>query len=77
MAFSFEKTIISDIVVIEPEVFTDDRGFFIELYKMSVFREFGINGYFVQDNHSLSSRGCFAVFTISFPREPRQNLCTC
>ena len=43
--------------VLEPKVFTDDRGFFLESYNHQVFRELGIEESFVQDNHSRSQRG--------------------
>jgi dTDP-4-dehydrorhamnose 3,5-epimerase len=44
-------------VLIEPRVFPDDRGFFLESYKASAFAEAGIADRFVQDNHSLSTNG--------------------
>ena len=45
-------------IVLKPDVFGDDRGFFMESYRESVFEdEFGINGPWVQDNHSRSSKG--------------------
>lgn len=43
--------------MIEPTVHEDQRGFFMETYKESSFRETGIPGPFVQDNHSLSASG--------------------
>ncbi len=51
------KTKIPDVLIITPKVFTDDRGFFIETYNASNFRELGIPDVFVQDNHSRSLRG--------------------
>lgn len=51
------QTKISDVVVLEPTVFGDDRGFFLESYNQRVFRSLGIDRTFVQDNHSRSSRG--------------------
>ena len=43
--------------MLEPRVFGDDRGFFLESYNQRVFRDItGINATFVQDNHSRSSR---------------------
>lgn len=44
-------------VLIEPNVFGDDRGFFAETYRANVMAEHGITEPFVQDNHSRSSRG--------------------
>lgn len=43
--------------MIEPRVFADDRGFFMETYQRQKFRENGIKADFVQDNHSHSRRG--------------------
>lgn len=48
---------ISGIVVIEPKVFGDNRGFFMETFQANLFKEAGIDDNFVQDNHSGSSRG--------------------
>lgn len=45
------------VFVIEPKVFGDQRGFFVETYRESLFREAGIAASFVQDNHSRSARG--------------------
>ena len=54
---NFIKSQISGIVTIEPQVFEDDRGFFMETYSKKVFADNGINVEFVQDNHSHSSQG--------------------
>lgn len=48
---------IPDVVVIEPEVFGDDRGFFMETWRAEAFASAGIPAHFVQDNHSRSRRG--------------------
>ncbi|MDL0430171.1 dTDP-4-dehydrorhamnose 3,5-epimerase [Marinobacter sp. TBZ242] len=48
------KTTISDVFLIEPKVFGDERGFFMETWNEKAFREAGINAAFVQDNHSRS-----------------------
>lgn len=51
-------TIIPDVLIIEPDVFGDDRGFFFESYNKKSFGEVtGITTEFVQDNHSKSSKG--------------------
>ena len=50
-------TAIADVLVIEPRVFGDDRGFFMETYQSRAFAAAGIADVFVQDNHSRSSRG--------------------
>jgi len=51
------KTAINDVLIFEPTVFGDERGFFMETFRESEFRELGLNVQFVQDNHSLSSKG--------------------
>ncbi|HJS17585.1 MAG TPA: dTDP-4-dehydrorhamnose 3,5-epimerase [Anaerolineales bacterium] len=50
-------TVIPDILSIEPKVFQDERGFFLESYQKKQFKEAGIDVDFVQDNHSKSCRG--------------------
>lgn len=54
MQFRFESLEIPEIVLIEPEVAADHRGFFTERFKRSAFEANGIHGDFVQDNHSYS-----------------------
>ncbi|MBU0823381.1 MAG: dTDP-4-dehydrorhamnose 3,5-epimerase [Alphaproteobacteria bacterium] len=44
-------------LIIEPKVFGDDRGFFLESWNQAVFADAGLDVRFVQDNHSRSSRG--------------------
>ena len=52
------KTAIPDVLLIEPKVFGDDRGFFYESFNQKVLEEAtGLKTRFVQDNHSLSSKG--------------------
>jgi len=46
-----------DVLLIEPPVFTDSRGFFFESYHRRDFRKIGIPEEFVQDNHSCSGKG--------------------
>ncbi len=48
------KTKLTDVLIIEPAVFGDHRGFFTESYSQADFQEAGITHNFVQDNHSLS-----------------------
>ncbi len=54
---NFIKSQIEGIVTIEPQVYQDDRGFFMETYSKKVFADNGIDVEFVQDNHSHSSQG--------------------
>ena len=49
-------TSLSGVVILEPRVFGDERGFFLESYNEKVFAELGITERFVQDNHSSSQR---------------------
>lgn len=57
MPFNFVKTDIDGVVIIEPAIFGDARGSFRESYKKSDFVVNGIDEDFVQDNHSVSSKG--------------------
>ena len=56
MPFSFIKTDIPDVVVVEPRILSDARGFFAELYKASDFKKTGIDVSFVQVNQSRSQK---------------------
>jgi len=51
------RTKFDGVLLIEPDVFRDDRGFFFETYQRRKYREIGIDLDFVQDNHSRSARG--------------------
>ncbi|HET9062602.1 MAG TPA: dTDP-4-dehydrorhamnose 3,5-epimerase [Candidatus Binatia bacterium] len=51
------RTAIPDVLVIEPKVFGDARGFFLESWNAKAFAEAGVPAAFVQDNHSRSPRG--------------------
>jgi dTDP-4-dehydrorhamnose 3,5-epimerase len=53
----FVHTDLPGVLVIEPDVHQDPRGFFLETYHAGKYREGGIDGLFVQDNHSRSIRG--------------------
>ncbi|RYZ67275.1 MAG: dTDP-4-dehydrorhamnose 3,5-epimerase [Proteobacteria bacterium] len=53
----FVPTAIPDVVMIEPRVFADPRGFFLESWNAKAFADAGLDVAFVQDNHSKSSRG--------------------
>jgi len=50
------KTSIPDVLIFEPKVFGDERGFFLESFNERVMRKAGLNYSFVQDNHSRSTR---------------------
>jgi len=57
MPFKFKRLAIPDVILIEPRILPDERGFFMESYKYSEFAAFGIKEHFVQDNHSRSGKG--------------------
>ncbi len=53
----FITTNIPDLVVFNPKIWRDDRGYFYEVYNAETFRKTGINTKFVQDNQALSTYG--------------------
>lgn len=55
--FTFRKTEIEGVFIIEPTVFGDDRGYFMETYQAAEFKAAGIDCDFVQDNQSMSKKG--------------------
>lgn len=57
MQFDFKKLDIPDLILIEPKVYCDERGFFLENFRESIFSANGINTKFVQDNYSHSVSG--------------------
>ena len=68
MPFTFTPGPIEGLVIINPRVFADERGFFLESYKASDFAAAGIPGLFVQDNHSRSCKG--TLRGLHFQRHP-------
>lgn len=50
-------TSLKDVVILEPKVFGDERGFFLESYNEATFAKLGLPTRFVQDNHSGSRKG--------------------
>lgn len=50
-------TPLNDVVILEPKVFGDERGFFLESYNEATFQKLGLPTRFVQDNHSGSRKG--------------------
>src|SRR5437667_11008542 len=55
-AMNVSETPIPGVLLLEPGVFEDNRGFFLESYNKKTMAEAGITEEFVQDNHSLSAR---------------------
>ena len=56
-ACEVEGKTIEGLYVIEPTVFKDERGYFMETYNQNDFKEAGLNMVFVQDNQSMSVKG--------------------
>lgn len=54
---SITKTFIDGVVIVEPKVFGDNRGYFMETYNEKEFQSLGISNKFVQDNQSKSVKG--------------------
>lgn len=57
MSLRFVETAIPGVVLVEPQVYRDDRGFLLETFSVEKYRAGGIDAVFVQDNHSYSKRG--------------------
>ncbi len=57
MPFKFTKLAIPEVILVEAQAFSDERGFFMESFKESVFNASGLKTKFVQDNYSHSIRG--------------------
>ena len=53
----FTPTKLPEVILVQPDVHRDARGFFLESYHAGKYQEGGIPGPFVQDNHSSSQRG--------------------
>jgi dTDP-4-dehydrorhamnose 3,5-epimerase len=68
MPFTFKTTQINGLTIIQPRVYGDKRGFFMETYKKDEFMVNGIEYDFVQDNHSYS--GKHILRGLHFQKEP-------
>jgi dTDP-4-dehydrorhamnose 3,5-epimerase len=60
-------TPLAGALVVEPKVFGDERGFFMESWNADVFARAGIDAHFVQDNHSRSARGVLRGMHFQLP----------
>jgi len=69
MPFTFKRLSIPDVILVEPNSFSDDRGFFFESYKESDFLSNGIDKKFVQDNFSHSVYG--VIRGLHFQKTPK------
>jgi dTDP-4-dehydrorhamnose 3,5-epimerase len=74
---NFIKTKIEGLTIIEPSVFVDDRGFFMETYNQQVFAQNGIDIQFIQDNHSRSTKGVLRGLHFQKPPFAQDKLVRC
>jgi dTDP-4-dehydrorhamnose 3,5-epimerase len=63
----FERTGLDGVLLVSPQIFRDQRGFFSESYNYRDFSEIGIKDLFVQDNHSKSQKGVLRGLHYQYP----------
>lgn len=66
-AMQIHDTPLAGVLLFEPKVFRDDRGFFLETFRKEILERAGIRDEFVQDNHSRSVRGTIRAFHFQIP----------
>lgn len=72
------KTEIPEVLIIEPQVFGDDRGFFLESFNQKIWQEAtGLDSTFVQDNHSCSTKGVLRGLHYQLPPAAQGKLVRC
>lgn len=76
MSFSFKKLKIQDLILIEPKIYSDDRGYFLEIYKETDFVDNGISETFIQDNHSFSLKNVIRGLHYQLPPKDQGKLVT-
>jgi|SRR5579872_813560 len=69
MPFKFKRLEIPDVILVDAQAFPDERGYFMESFKESVFSASGINTRFVQDNYSHSIKG--ALRGLHYQKNPK------
>jgi len=69
------KTPIDGFFVLEPQVYEDSRGFFLETFQEEIYKEKGIKDHFVQDNQSRSSKGVLRGMHFQF-KHPQAQIIT-
>lgn len=74
IGFKRSETGLPGVCVIQPAVFKDDRGFFLETYQQTKFAQIGIPDTFVQDNHSRSVQGVLRGLHYQL-KHPQSKLC--
>lgn len=72
----FLRQSIPDVILVEPDVYRDERGFFLETWQRDRYREDGIGVEFVQDNHSCSVHGVLRGLHLQL-RHPQGKLMRC
>jgi dTDP-4-dehydrorhamnose 3,5-epimerase len=77
MSFTFELQALPGVVVITPQVYKDDRGVFMEVYKQTEFLAVGIDDVFVQDNTSVSHYGVLRGLHYQKPPYAQAKLVRC
>jgi len=70
-----EKTKIEGILIIQPDVFKDDRGYFFESFRSKILKDFGITDEFVQDNISKSDKGTIRGLHYQIGEKAQGKLC--
>jgi len=73
----FTKTKIKDLIILEPKIFGDDRGYFIESYNKKTFEDIVGEILFVQDNESKSSKGVLRGLHFQNPPYDQSKLVRC
>ena len=77
MGFEFRRLEIPDVVLVIPDRYKDERGFFQEVYKKTVFKENGIDVDFNQLNMSYSKKGVIRGLHYQLPPKPQAKLVRC
>ncbi|MDD3050181.1 MAG: dTDP-4-dehydrorhamnose 3,5-epimerase [Candidatus Cloacimonetes bacterium] len=77
MPFKFSRFDLSGLILIEPQIFTDERGRFLELFKKSDFVAAGITEDFIQDNFSVSKKGVLRGLHYQTPPHTQGKLVHC
>ena len=63
-----KQTKLAGVLILEPDVFSDERGFFLETWNRTRYESVGIPGNFVQDNISFSKKGILRGLHFQYPQ---------
>ncbi|MEK7183719.1 MAG: dTDP-4-dehydrorhamnose 3,5-epimerase [Patescibacteria group bacterium] len=74
---NIEKTPIEGVLIVTPQIFGDDRGFFMEVFNADKFAALGLPTEFRQDNHSSSVKGALRGIHFQLPPKPMGKLVRC